>query len=203
MLFFKFWPGTNEVHSEDALVLHLHLAKGQDKLVAQLQGQQAEVKQLQNTMREQQNALLAYQREILVQQRIMFEKMEEVKTQYNLLLDSVKQLSVQGPQGVIESHLDGLQSQVRTFSQEAFAMHKMNMDTSVTDADRPLPGCGSCQADEYCDFSADRPRCEKCTVCPPGFFLGAQCSIHADRICQVHLLLYFCSNRLSLRFIWI
>ncbi|XP_050984369.1 uncharacterized protein si:ch211-252f13.5 [Labeo rohita] len=177
-------PGTNEVHSEDALVLHLHLAKGQDKLVAQLQGQQAEVKQLQNTLREQQNVLQAHQREILDQQRIMFEKMEEVKTQYNLLLDTVKQFSVQGPQGIIESHLDGLQSQVRTFSQEAFTMHKMNMDASVTDVDRPLLSCGSCRADEYCDFSADRPRCEKCTVCPPGFFLVAQCSIHADRICQ-------------------
>ncbi|KAK7158840.1 hypothetical protein R3I94_005241 [Phoxinus phoxinus] len=177
-------PGTNEVQSEDALVLHLHLAKDQDKLVAQLQGQQAEVKQIQSTLREQQSALLAHQREILDQQRIMFEKMEEVKTQYSFLLDSVKQLSVQGPQGVTESHLHGLQSQVRSYSQEAFTMHKMNMDASVTDADRPLLGCGSCRADEYCDFSADRPRCEKCTVCPPGFFLVAQCSIHADRICQ-------------------
>ncbi|XP_052466605.1 uncharacterized protein LOC128023174 [Carassius gibelio] len=177
-------PGTNEVHSEDALVLHLHLASGQDKLMAELQRQQAEVKQLQNTLREQQHTLLAHQREILDQQRVTFQKMEEVKTQYNLLLDSIKQISVRGPQGVIESHLDGLQSQVRTFSREAFAMHKMNMDASVTDAERPLPGCGSCRADEYCDFSADRPRCEKCTVCPPGFFLVAQCSIHADRICQ-------------------
>lgn len=184
-VFPTFRPGTNEVHSEDALVLHLHLAKGQDKLVAQLQGQQAEVKQIQSTLREQQSALLAHQREILDQQRIMFEKMEEVKTQYSFLLDSVKQLSVQGPQGVTESHLHGLQSQVRTYSQEAFTMHKMNMDASVTDADRPLLGCGSCRADEYCDFSADRPHCEKCTVCPPGFFLVAQCSIHADRICQV------------------
>lgn len=153
--------------------------------MAQLEGQQAEVKQLQSTLREQQSALLTHQREIMDQQRIMFEKMEEVKSQYNLLLDSVKQLSVQSPQGIIESHLDGLQSQVRTYSQDAFTMHKMNRDASVMDAGRPLFGCGSCRADEYCDFSADRPRCEKCTVCPPGFFLVAQCSIHADRICQV------------------
>ncbi|XP_005171244.1 uncharacterized protein si:ch211-252f13.5 [Danio rerio] len=177
-------PGTNEVNSEDALVLHLHLAKGQDKLVAQLHGQQEEVKQIQSALREQQSALLAHQREILDQQRIMFDKMDEVKTQYSLLLDSVKQLTVVSPQGGIESHLEGLQSQVRTYSQEAFTMHKMNMDASVTDADRPLIGCGSCQTDEYCDFSAEKPRCERCTVCPPGFFLVAQCSTHSDRICQ-------------------
>lgn len=150
----------------------------------QLQGQQAEMNQLQSTLSEQRAALLTHQREIIDQQRRMFEQMEEVKTQYNLLLDSVKHLSVQGPQGIIESHLEGLRSQTRTYPKDAFT-HTMNMDASVTDADRHFQGCGSCKADEYCDFSADRPRCEKCSVCPPGFFLVAQCSIHADRICQV------------------
>lgn len=155
----------------------------------QLRGQEAEIKQFQSTLSVQRAALLTHQREILDQQRRMSEQMEEVKTQYKLLLDSVKHLSVQGPQGIIESHLEGLRSQTRTYPREAF-MHKMNMDASVTDADRPLLGCGSCEAYEYCDFSADRPRCEKCSVCPPGFFLVAQCSIHADRICQVRLRLY-------------
>lgn len=45
--------------------------------------------------------------------------------------------------------------------------------------------CGSCAHDEYCGFSSGHPRCEKCTICPAGFFLVAQCSVHADRICQV------------------
>ncbi|KAA0718868.1 hypothetical protein E1301_Tti011353 [Triplophysa tibetana] len=176
-------PGFNEVQSEEALVLHFHLAKGQEKLVEQLHGHEAEIKQFQSTLSVQRAALLTHQREILDQQRRMFEQMEEVKTQYNLLLDSVKHLSVQGPQGIIESHFEGLRSQTRTYPREAF-MHKMNMDASVTDADRPLLGCGSCKAYEYCNFSADRPRCEKCSVCLPGFFLVAQCSIDADRICQ-------------------
>lgn len=46
-------------------------------------------------------------------------------------------------------------------------------------------GCGSCHGDEYCGFSAGHALCQKCTVCPPGFFMVAQCSAHADRICQV------------------
>lgn len=157
-----------------------------------MQGQQAEIKQIQSTLNEQRGALLAQQREILDQQRRMFEQMEEVKTQYSLLLESVKHLSVLGPpQGITETHLEGLQSQTRTFPKEAFNMHKMNMDAGVTDADRALPGCGSCRADEFCDFSADQPRCEKCTICPSGFFLVAQCSIHADRICQVRLMMMY------------
>ncbi|XP_051985031.1 uncharacterized protein si:ch211-252f13.5 [Xyrauchen texanus] len=176
--------GTNEVHSEDALVLHLHLEKGQEKLVEQLQRQHTEIKQLQSTLSEQQGALLTHQNEILEQQRRMFDQMEQVKTQYNHLLDSVKHLSVQGPHRVIERHLQSFQSQARTYTQEAFDMHKMNMDASVMDADRPLLVCGSCRADEYCEYRANQPHCEKCTVCPPGFFLVAQCSIHADRICQ-------------------
>lgn len=55
----------------------------------------------------------------------------------------------------------------------------------------PLPqvsrslGCGSCGSEEYCGFSSGHPLCEKCTVCPAGFFMVAQCSLHADRICQV------------------
>lgn len=46
-------------------------------------------------------------------------------------------------------------------------------------------GCGSCHSEEYCGFSSGHPLCHKCTVCPPGFFMVAQCSVHADRICQV------------------
>lgn len=50
--------------------------------------------------------------------------------------------------------------------------------------------CGSCGPEEYCSYSNGHPRCEKCTVCPPGFFLVAQCSVHADRICQVSILIF-------------
>lgn len=46
-------------------------------------------------------------------------------------------------------------------------------------------GCGSCHSEEYCGFSSGHPLCQKCTICPPGFFMVAQCSVHADRICQV------------------
>lgn len=71
--------GTNDVPSEDALVLQLQLSKDQEKLVEALRGQQDEVKELQRLLSEQQGTLVIQQREILEQQRRMFEKMEEVR----------------------------------------------------------------------------------------------------------------------------
>ncbi|KAG9273663.1 hypothetical protein AMEX_G10398 [Astyanax mexicanus] len=177
-------PGSNEVPSEDALVLQLRVAKGQEKLVEELQTQQSEIKQLQSRLTEQQGTLVAQQKEILEQQRRMFEQMDQVKTQYNLLLDSVRHMSLQDPHKILEGHLENLRPQMRSHEQEAYTMHKVDMDASVMEVGRFLPGCGSCRADEYCDFSGDWPRCEKCTVCLPGFFLVSQCSIHADRMCQ-------------------
>ncbi|XP_029935321.1 uncharacterized protein nell3 [Myripristis murdjan] len=66
----------------------------------------------------------------------------------------------------------------------------MDMDTKVMDvvgeAHFPQPlGCPSpCGPEEFCDFQRDAPQCEKCTMCPPGFFLISQCSPNADRMCQ-------------------
>lgn len=70
--------GSNEVPSEDALVLQLQLSKSQERLVDALKGQQNEVKELQRLLSEQQGALVSQQREILEQQRRMFEQMEQV-----------------------------------------------------------------------------------------------------------------------------
>lgn len=177
--------------SEDALVLQLRLAKGQEKLVEELQGQQSEIKQLQSRLTEQQGTLVAQQREILEQQRRMFEQMEQVKAQYNLLLDSVRHVSFQDAHKDLEGHLETVGPQTRSNEREAYSMHKVDMEASVMEVGRPLTGCGSCRAEEYCDFTGDWPRCEKCTVCPSGFFLVSQCSIQADRICQVQNFFFF------------
>lgn len=78
--YFSFFaPGTNEVPSEDALVLQLQLSKSQEKLVEALRGQQDEVRELQKLLSEQQGALVSQQREILAQQHRMYEQMEQVR----------------------------------------------------------------------------------------------------------------------------
>ncbi|KAL6097641.1 uncharacterized protein ACO6RY_13134 [Pungitius sinensis] len=188
-------PGENEVPSEDALILHLQLAKGQEKLVEALRAQQMVIRDLQQKLADQQEALLSQQREILDQQRRMYEQMDVVKAQYGLLSDTVKQVSFQGLQGELqsyfESHLAGLQSQARSHLQKSYAVHKMDMDSKAMDVvgeahfPQPLLACPSaCGREEFCDFQRDPPQCEKCTMCPPGFFLISQCSPTADRMCQ-------------------
>uniref|UniRef100_A0A3P8SQ65 NELL (neural EGFL like) family member 3 n=1 Tax=Amphiprion percula TaxID=161767 RepID=A0A3P8SQ65_AMPPE len=185
----------NEVPSEDALILHLQLTKGQEKLVEALRAQQAIIRDLQQKLADQQEALLSQQREILEQQRRMYEQMDVVKAQYGLLSDTVKQVSFQGLQSELqsyfESHLAGLQSQARSHLQKSYAVHKMDIDSKVMDVvgeahfPQPLLGCPSpCGSEEYCDFQRDPPQCQKCTMCPPGFFLISQCSPTADRMCQ-------------------
>ncbi|KAK9953576.1 hypothetical protein ABG768_017560 [Culter alburnus] len=186
-------PGENEVPAEDALILHLQLAKGQEKLVEALRAQQVVIRDLQQRLVEQQGALLSQQREILSQQRRMFEQMDVVKAQYGLLSETVKQVSFQGLQGELqsyfESHLADLQNQARSHLQKSYAVHKVDMDAKVMnvvgDAGHPLLGCQiACGPEEYCDFQKDPPQCERCTICPPGFFLVSQCSPTADRMCQ-------------------
>lgn len=188
-------PGENEVPSEDALILHLQLSKGQEKLVEALRAQQVVIRDLQQKLSDQQEALLSQQREILDQQRRMYEQMDVVKAQYGLLSDTVKQVSFQGLQGELQSyfqsHLEGLQSQARSHLQKSYAVHKADMDTKVMDVvgephfPQPLVGCASsCSQEEFCNFQKDPPLCEKCTMCPPGFFLISQCSPTADRMCQ-------------------
>lgn len=181
-------PGSNEVPSEDALVLQIHLAKGQEKLVDELRAQQAEVRHLQNGLKDQQDILLAQQKEILAQQQRIFDQMEQVKVQYHLAIDNFRNVAQYKD---LEGHQDSLRSEIRTHTQEAYTIPKVDMEESVMEVGRQMPVCSSCQADEYCDFSGDWPRCEKCTVCPPGFFLVSQCSVHADRMCQVLTFSYF------------
>ncbi|XP_056306131.1 uncharacterized protein nell3 [Danio aesculapii] len=186
-------PGENEVPAEDALILHLQLAKGQEKLVEALRAQQVVIRDLQKRLVDQQETLLSQQREILDQQRRMFEQMDVVKVQYGLLSDTIKQVSFQGLQGELqsyfESHLTSLQNQARSHLQKSYAVHKVDVDAKVVnvvgDAGHPLLGCQTvCGPEEFCEFQKDQPQCEKCTVCPPGFFLVSQCSPTADRMCQ-------------------
>ncbi|TRY58493.1 hypothetical protein DNTS_004911 [Danionella cerebrum] len=186
-------PGENEVPAEDALILHLQLEKGQEKLVEALRTQQVLIRDLQKRLEEQQSMLLSQQHEILNQQRRMFEQMDVVKAQYGLLTETVKQVSFQGLQeelqNYFEIHLTSLQNQARSHLQKTYAVHKADVDAKVMNTvggpSQPLLGCQTaCGPDEYCNFKKDPPLCEKCTVCPPGFFLVSQCSPTADRKCQ-------------------
>ncbi|KAK1786772.1 hypothetical protein P4O66_017174 [Electrophorus voltai] len=171
-------PGSNELPSEDALVLQLRLGQGQEKLAEALKEQQLQIGQLQGQLMEQ-------QREIMEQQRQMFDLMEQVKAQYSLLLDGVRHVPFQGgTRGDPEARPESLGPQEESRFQEVYTMHKVDMEASVMEEGRPLQTCGSCGDDEYCDYRGNWPRCEKCTVCPPGFFLVSQCSFSADRICQ-------------------
>lgn len=188
--------GENEVPSEDALILHLQLAKGQEKLVEALRAQQVVIRDLQQKLADQQEALLTQQREILEQQRRMYEQMDVVKAQYGLLSDTFKQVSFQSLQGELqsyfESHLVGLQNQARSHFQKSYSAQKAGTDSKVMDVigqahlPQPLLACPSpCGQGEYCNFQKEPAQCQKCTMCPPGFFLISQCSPTADRMCQV------------------
>ncbi|XP_054625256.1 uncharacterized protein si:ch211-252f13.5 isoform X2 [Dunckerocampus dactyliophorus] len=177
--------GTNDVPSEDAVVLQLQLSKDQEKLVEAMKGQQEEVKELHRRLSEQQGALVYQQIEILEQQRKMHDYMEQVKVQYNVLLDTIKQMSMQNLQEELDTRTDAPSEPSGPHrAQQALSLHKVDMEASVMEVGHFLVACGSCGPEEYCGFSSGHPRCEKCTVCPSGFFLVAQCSVHADRICQ-------------------
>ncbi|KAK2859680.1 hypothetical protein Q5P01_004300 [Channa striata] len=162
-------PGENEVPSEDALILHLQLSKGQEKLVEALRTQQLVIRDLQQKLAEQQEALLSQQREILEQQRQMYEQMDVVKAQYGLLSDTVKQVSFQGLQGELqsyfESHLAGLQSQARSHLQKSYTAQKMDMNSKCSPtADRMCQDRDECL--ELPNICGERV---KCLNTPGGF----------------------------------
>ncbi|XP_029444529.1 uncharacterized protein LOC115084169 [Rhinatrema bivittatum] len=181
-------PGENEVPSEDALILQLQLAKGQEKFVDMLKSQQKIISDLQQKLTEQQNTMINQQREILGQQRKMYEQMDLIKVQYGMLFDTVKQMSFQSLQEDIqhyfEAHLQGLQNQVRHHLQKPYSVHTVDVDAKVIDVGGPLLDCNLCEPDEFCNFQKAPPECEKCTLCPAGFFQMSECSANADRICQ-------------------
>lgn len=161
-----------------------------------LRAQQVVIRELQQKLADQQEALLSQQKAILEQQRGMYEQMDVVKAQYGLLSDTFKQMSFRGLQGELqsyfESHLAGLQNQARGHLQKSYAVEKADAAPKSMDVigeahlPQPLLGCSApCGQEEYCNLQKEPPRCEKCTMCPPGFFLISQCSATADRMCQV------------------
>lgn len=192
---FALWsslPGENEVPSEDALILHLQLAEGQEALVEALRAQQVVLRDLQQKLVEQQGALLSQQSAILEQQRATFQQMDALKAQYGLLADAFKQASFQGLQGELrsyfESHLVGLQNQARGHLGRPDTSGRAMDATGEARFPQPLLGCAApCGQEEYCNTQRAPPRCDRCTTCPPGFFLISQCSAAADRMCQVPL----------------
>ncbi|KAJ7322233.1 hypothetical protein JRQ81_018520 [Phrynocephalus forsythii] len=180
--------GDNEVPSEDALVLQLQLTRGQEKFVEALQSQQTLLVDLQQKLAEQQSTLVTQQREIIEQQRKMYEQMDLIKVQYGMLFDTVKQMSLKGLQEDLqhyyEASLQGLWNQVRSHLQKSYSFHKVEVDAKVIDVGEPMVDCGLCESDEFCNFLKTPARCEKCTLCPAGFFQLSECSANADRICQ-------------------
>lgn len=56
----------------------------------------------------------------------------QVKAQYSVLMDSVKQTSFQNLQGELDSHMETLNGQVRAHqAQQALSLHKVDMEASV------------------------------------------------------------------------
>ncbi|TNM96475.1 hypothetical protein fugu_016136 [Takifugu bimaculatus] len=131
-------PGENEVPSEDALILHLQLAKGQETLVEALRAQQVVLRDLQQKLAEQQGALLSQQSAILEQHRGMYEQMDAVQAQCGLLSDAFKQASFRDLQGELQSyfqsHLAGLQNQARGHPQRPDTSDRAGAAPEATDA---------------------------------------------------------------------
>ncbi|XP_030608243.1 uncharacterized protein LOC115796124 isoform X2 [Archocentrus centrarchus] len=206
-------PGNNEVPSEDALVLHLQLSKSQEKLVEALKGQQNEIKELQSLLSEQQGMLVNQQREILDQQRRMYDQMEQVKAQYNILMDSIKQTSFQNLQGELDSHMETLSGQVRAHrAQQALSLHKVDMEATVMeDRDECLEIADLCGGQQKCLNTPGGFRCQGMTereahsgMCGHGYFFNSEmdecqacnecdgqttvspCTITTDTVCSGH-----------------
>lgn len=56
----------------------------------------------------------------------------QIKAQYNILTDTIKQTSFQNLQGELDSHMDALSGKVRGHqAQQALSLHKVDMEASV------------------------------------------------------------------------
>lgn len=56
----------------------------------------------------------------------------QVKAQYNIMMDSIKQTSFQNLQGELDSHMETMSGQVRAHqAQQALSLHKVDMEASV------------------------------------------------------------------------
>ena len=56
----------------------------------------------------------------------------QVKAQYNIMMDSIKQTAFQNLQGELDSHVETMSGQVRAHqAQQALSLHKVDMEASV------------------------------------------------------------------------
>lgn len=56
----------------------------------------------------------------------------QIKAQYNILTDTIKQTSFQNLQGELDSQIDALSEKVRGHqAQQALSLHKVDMEASV------------------------------------------------------------------------
>ncbi|XP_053874501.1 uncharacterized protein LOC128831777 isoform X2 [Malaclemys terrapin pileata] len=185
-------PGENEVPSEDALILQLQLAKGQEKFVEMLKSQQKIIVDLQQKLAEQQSTLVSQQREILEQQRKMYEQMDLIKVQYGMLFDTVKQMSFQSLhediQHYFEAQLQGLQNQDRDECIESPNICGERIKClntpggfrclGIAEKDAALGLCG----EEYF-FNKEMQECQACSECEDGI-VAFSCSPVTDTVCS-------------------
>lgn len=63
----------------------------------------------------------------------------QVKAQYNILMDSIKQTSFQNLQGELDSRMETLSGQVRAHqAQQALSLHKVDMEATVMEVSLKL-----------------------------------------------------------------
>lgn len=63
----------------------------------------------------------------------------QVKAQYNILMDTIKQTSFQNLQGELDSHMETVSGKVRAHqAQQALSLHKVDMEASVMEVSRKL-----------------------------------------------------------------
>ncbi|XP_047223393.1 uncharacterized protein si:ch211-252f13.5 isoform X5 [Girardinichthys multiradiatus] len=181
-------PVSNEVPSEDALVLQLQLSKSQDRFVEALKSQQSDVKELQRLLSEQQGALVNQQREILEQQRRMYEQMEQVKAQYRILMDTIKQTSFQSLQEELDSHMETLSGQDRDECLEISDLCRDKQKCINT------PGGFRCQGMTVRDansgmcghgyfYNSEMDECQACNECD-GEPVVSPCTFVSDTVCS-------------------
>lgn len=61
----------------------------------------------------------------------------QVKAQYNILMDGIKQTSFPNLQGDLDSHMETLNGQVRAHqAQQALSLHKVDMEASVMEVNQ-------------------------------------------------------------------
>lgn len=114
------------------------------------------VADLQQKVTERQQVLICQQQATLDQPKKMYEQINLMKVQYGVLFDTVKERSFRGQwedvQHYFETHLQGLQIQVRNNLEKSYSLQKVEADVEVITIGGSSLDCDLCQSDEFCIF---------------------------------------------------